>query len=761
MRLHRIKLVNYRGVAEREVVFSPDGVTVVEGPNEAGKSSMVEALDLLFEAKDSSKTKQVRAVSPRGKDVAPLVEAEVETGPYRFVYTKQWLKRPATSLSVLAPKREQLTGEAAHERASAMLSATVDLALWKALRMLQTARDQMEVDGCPALLKALDAASGPVTLTGTETTLLGRIEEELRRYYTPGGKPSGEYREAKAELQSATEALEQVEAVFAQHESDLDRHEALTAQARERRGRAEPVQAELGQAQAAVHACETLASQVALAKERAARAAATAQAAARGSQERAGLVSRAQECAEAVARSEAARAAAQAEQESALRMSQEAQSRHDELRRAAQLAGEALAAARRAQEQARFAAELAAAKAASDAAAAADRRRAAAKAKVGLAFVVGLLVGAVVGFVSGQWPIGAAAAAVVIALGWWLGSRSVGPAVVAPARAEGPEVDGSGTEGPGAGDPIPGLQAKAAGLEAELASAKQQCVSAQETVTQAQVRVGVAVERAGSAHAELAAARGRLEQAREALSDSAAQEAAAESQEAARAAQASLGALSADLANTDAAKAGARLAAAKAAAAAHAQESAVVERELTAVTARLEVGAGAGYQERFDLARTRHEQAQEEFARISDRAAGAKLLWETVTAHRDAARSRYAAPLERAVADFGKTVFGPSFEVALDGQLRIDTRTLNGVTLDFDSLSEGAKEQMSMLVRLACAKLVDPVEGAPVVIDDALGHSDPQRLAKMRDALAASTGQVIVLTCFPERFANIGKTIRL
>ena len=50
---------------------------------------------------------------------------------------------------MLSPRREQLTGDEAHERVLAMLDETVDTALWRAQRVLQA---------------AATAAGGPVRL---------------------------------------------------------------------------------------------------------------------------------------------------------------------------------------------------------------------------------------------------------------------------------------------------------------------------------------------------------------------------------------------------------------------------------------------------------------------------------------------------------------------------------------------------------------------------------------------------------------------
>lgn len=65
---------------------------------------------------------------------------------------------------------------------------------------------------------------------------------------------------------------------------------------------------------------------------------------------------------------------------------------------------------------------------------------------------------------------------------------------------------------------------------------------------------------------------------------------------------------------------------------------------------------------------------------------------------------------------------------------------------------------MALIGRLACAQLVAADEGAPVILDDTLGFSDPARLRSVAAVLGAvgSTTQVIVLTCQPERFAGIG-----
>jgi uncharacterized protein YhaN len=51
----------------------------------------------------------------------------------------------------------------------------------------------------------------------------------------------------------------------------------------------------------------------------------------------------------------------------------------------------------------------------------------------------------------------------------------------------------------------------------------------------------------------------------------------------------------------------------------------------------------------------------------------------------------------------------------------------------------------------------------PVVIDDALGFTDPDRLVKMGSVFDAvgDAGQVIVLTCSPQRYAAVDSAHRI
>src|SRR5258707_15225318 len=115
MRIERIRLTDYRGIADHEVELT-GGVTVIEGDNEAGKSSLVEAIDLLLNYRDDSRHQRVESVKPVHTSAAPRVEIEFTAGPYRFTYAKRWSHRGSeadTRLEITAPVPDVIRGREA------------------------------------------------------------------------------------------------------------------------------------------------------------------------------------------------------------------------------------------------------------------------------------------------------------------------------------------------------------------------------------------------------------------------------------------------------------------------------------------------------------------------------------------------------------------------------------------------------------------------------------------------------------------------
>ncbi len=213
MRLLRLHLRDFGGVRSRTVELQPQGVTVLVGPNEVGKSTLLAALDILIRLPDSSRAQEVRDAQPAGQDVGPRVEAEMATGPYRLTYAKQWLKSPQTTLRVAGPGLNQaLTGREAHERAEAIFAETLDRDLWDALRVQQGQLIQGQGSATPlarsgSLREALDRAAGGNLGGRAEYGLLERVAAERAQYLTDTGHPRGAYRDAARRVDEARAAV--------------------------------------------------------------------------------------------------------------------------------------------------------------------------------------------------------------------------------------------------------------------------------------------------------------------------------------------------------------------------------------------------------------------------------------------------------------------------------------------------------------------------------------------------------------------------
>ena len=880
MRLHRIRLRDFRGVHDREVSLAEHGVTVLQGDNEVGKTSTLVALDLLFDAADSSRRAEIRAAQPAGVDAGPEVEAEVSTGPYRFVYRKRWLRRPRTELHVTAPAPEQLTGADAHARVTAILDETMDRALWRGLRVEQNSVvGQADLGGQDALTRALDrAASGPGASRADPSAddgLIERAAEELRRYRTPSGRATGELRAAEVRLADAEAEEARCRAALEAVERDVAARDRLDADAAALKARKHAHTAEVTGLEDTWAALQSRLREVDAARQHAVLARERADAARERREARDALVATVEDeadtaarAAEAVAAHEAEHAAARDERDARRAADTAARARAGEARRAADAAERAVSAARdRAEladlaERLRRVDEAAAGLAAAERALAAstvdaddldeledlardvvraEAARDAAAARVELAVPDG--AGELTVVVDGETVVLAPGGSRTLPVA---GSRALSLPGVLDVRVT-PGLDDAGRDDAvrersralaeacedlgvadleaaraarrdaedaarradehraalarelaGHGDapalraahdavrsrlPDDGTSATSADVtsvdvtelraaadtaraDAEDAAhradeADAACRSAEDTVREADTRAAVLAERAAEARHAHTRRLEELDAARAAEPDATLAEAETTRLARARDAEREHEAMAAALADDDPDTVEARVLNARAVAERLSGEGARLEREHAETTGRLQAAGLAGWHDQLAAAELELDAAVREHAAVARRAAAARRLHETLTRHRERVRRSYVAPFRAQVERLARIVFGPSLALEIDEDLRITHRTLDGTTVPFGALSSGAQEQLGLCARLACAALVDPSEGVPVVIDDALGHSDPERLARLGAVFTAATSahgaaQVVVLTCTPERYHGIG-----
>ena len=183
------------------------------------------------------------------------------------------------------------------------------------------------------------------------------------------------------------------------------------------------------------------------------------------------------------------------------------------------------------------------------------------------------------------------------------------------------------------------------------------------------------------------------------------------------------------------------------------------DRGLLEIQTRLKIKGEEGLHEKLIAAENQLEQLEFKIRATTLRASAAKCLFETMCEERDKATRAYVAPLKDKIERLGRLVFDPSFQVTIGDDLKIVSRTISDVTVPFDSLSGGTKEQLSLIYRLSCSMIVAKDGGTPVILDDTLGYTDPERLKLMGAVLsvAAKECQIIIFTCVPERYACIGE----
>ncbi|MFN2251034.1 MAG: AAA family ATPase [Anaerolineae bacterium] len=869
MRLHRITLRNFRGVVEHDVELAEAGVTIIEGDNETGKSSLAEGVDLILEFPDSSKHRRIKAVMPSGADVGPEVAIAMSVGDCRFSYAKRWLRQPQTTLTITEPAPEQLTGTAAHERVREILDTHADLALWRALRLEQGVDlAQAGLDESRSLMRALDAASGSSSADDDADDLVRRVDDEFERYLTSTGRPNKELRERRETADAARRHVVEIEHAIEDLDSDIARHERLTRQLAAYSPRHEEQErriAELELAQDEIAALESGAAQL-------------------GEKVKVAGLELEQARGDVAARSQLAKLASERELEcealareldGAKRELQEKDAERGALRQALDTTRTELAAAEemlavaeadlayhndslwRDTMRTRHEAVLAAQEQRTDAdefleacridtdllGRIEDAERALVEARAVLgANETGVRLESLVDQtveiggsehrlapgdviekpVSGQLEINLPGVMrLLVAAG--ADTRDLAAEVAAAEaerdrllRAAGAEDVRDAREQQKRRDSMEQAREEAArtletnlrDLTPEEMSAKLERLNEKLATYEAERQPGddlpsdlesaeaaaaAARDAVGAARAALEAAQAALDQARaeqdasgkaaaasEALlaqklldrdavsselaasradtADDALDAALAVAESRLRAAETELAAAQSELAARNPEATAASLAGATSALERLQDEQARDAKELHQLEGRLAAGGEDGLYDRLVGAQTTYERLEAEAAAMERRAAAAGLLHDALHRHRDEARRRYRAPLEEKIEQLGRIVFGDDLDVELGADLRIARRTLDGVTVPFSSLSTGAREQLCAIERLAGAALVSADGGAPVIFDDALGYSDPERLRRLGAviSLAGRDGQVLLLTCNPDRYSHVG-----
>jgi DNA repair exonuclease SbcCD ATPase subunit len=867
MRVHRITLTNFRGVTNATVSFAEHGVTIVEGDNESGKSTLVEALNLLLNEKSSSRKAAVVATKPIDRDIGPEAEAELTIGGQHLTIRKRWVTSPETVLTLHGPTDTVVTGGDGHDRLAALIATHVDDNLLKALQVMQgTALTQTSL-ASRQLSAALDLSAGADASGQHEDSLWDRIVKERSRYWTDTGLKKAERKQLDDRIEEVTADRDRAAVALAGIENDVEtvaNYHRTTADRVRRIAELRPRLDELEEQVAAITTLEGQRAGLDLEQQKNESNLLLADQRRNARQELLEVVASHEETVTTLTATASPSAVVkQLEEEiaAATTARDEAFSRLDEVQHARDAADlderlvsdlfalvllderlERYGAAQTEMNEAQAvldattitpellaniedasAAQLQASGAASDQAVeveidaqiaatvidddqttaveagAAARLDLVARTEVHVPGAVRITItpGRQVEELRSQREETTRALAALLERAGVDGVQAARDAEqnrrtaastvescttriqhelrdltaesltmrIATLRASTTERQ----EARGDTPPLPSTPDAARSALNELENPLRDAIT---TASSKAEDLAVLERRLSKLNADAERTRGMLDQAQDELTRARERLAIARSE------------ISDDTLDDDLQTASTAVASTQARIdEIDAQLRALNASSVTVQHRNLRQSIERAEAERADFARQAHDlqislDAREdqglaseldnlesqlaelvaERDRVDSRADAAELLFQTFTRHRTAARERYLAPLTSEIQRLGRIVFGDDVQITLDENLLITHRTLGGRTLPFDHLSVGAQEQLGVLARLACAALVGNDGGAPVILDDALGWSDPDRLGGMGAALSAAgqTSQVIVLTCYPDRYATVG-----
>ncbi|MFC3629443.1 ATP-binding protein [Paracoccus angustae] len=169
--------------------------------------------------------------------------------------------------------------------------------------------------------------------------------------------------------------------------------------------------------------------------------------------------------------------------------------------------------------------------------------------------------------------------------------------------------------------------------------------------------------------------------------------------------------------------------------------------------------AEQGIEEQLDETRGRLAEAEARAARYAAEAAALTRLRLALDEARRKARETYLGPVVRELQPL-LSVLHPGATLEIDDATLLPAAlTRGGQAEALEILSGGTREQVAILTRLAFARLFAHAgTSVPVILDDALVHSDDDRIEAMFTALhrVAQDQQILVLTCRQRAFAALG-----
>jgi chromosome segregation ATPase len=243
MRLHWVELENWRRHAKTRIDFN-EATTAIYGPNETGKSTILEALSRGFFDKSSSQAEAIKRIKPltASGNVTSTVRIEFTLNKTRYRVEKNFNLRKGTSLYKVDGERSTLLAQdnSADEQLIQLLEAELPStrgskpSQWGAFQWLWTPQDYRELptkdEGDPTTslhLKTKDSKG--MLVTPKFQTVQDFIQTSYAQYFTMTGRPrdSSSISETEKKIQELQEKSMSVKDKIKKVDVDKQQLEAL------------------------------------------------------------------------------------------------------------------------------------------------------------------------------------------------------------------------------------------------------------------------------------------------------------------------------------------------------------------------------------------------------------------------------------------------------------------------------------------------------------------------------------------------------
>ena len=192
------------------------------------------------------------------------------------------------------------------------------------------------------------------------------------------------------------------------------------------------------------------------------------------------------------------------------------------------------------------------------------------------------------------------------------------------------------------------------------------------------------------------------------------------------------------------------------------------QASLAELRGRLELQGSSGLHGREGTLLARRDALRVQVTQARSRSRAARLVHDLIARRQGAATRAVLAPLqERLGARFAEVSGERDRRIFLDESLTVrGLGRKDGELVPFGDLSQGAKEQLLLCLRLAIAEeLMAGGGGAQsLILDDVLVNTDVARQERVLSLLGDATArglQILVCTCHPDRYRGAGEIITL